>query len=288
MPPLSALPPTDTRRYFRPVGRALVETLERLPAESWDRSTVAGSWRVRDVVAHLSDTAMRRLSLHRDRSGPAPAAPQAAPQPAPQGESEIATLVNQLNASFVAVARRFSPRVLTDLYRTASEALADFFESVPLDAPGLFAVSWAGEAESAGWFDVAREFTEQWHHQAQIRDAVGAPPLSDPAWLRAVLETAVRGLPHAYRDAAAPAGTEVRLDVSGPSGGSWTLRRDEGRWSIWQGGDSAAAATVSLSDQDAWRLLFNALSPEQAARAVRVRGESTLAAPLLRARSVIL
>lgn len=281
MPSLSALPPTDTRRYFRPVGRALVELLEGLPAESWDRPTVAGPWRVRDVVAHLSDTALRRLSLHRDRSGPASAA-------VPSGEAEIATLVNELNASFVAVARRFSPRVLTDLYRNASEGLADFFESLPIDAPGLFAVSWAGEAESAGWFDVAREFTEQWHHQAQIRDTVGAPPLSDPAWLRAVLETAVRGLPHAYRDAAAPAGTEVRLDVSGPSGGSWTLRRDEGRWSIWQGGDSAAAATVSLSDQDAWRLLFNALSPEQAARAVRVRGESTLAAPLLRARSVIL
>ena len=282
MPPLSALPPTDTRRYFRPVSRALVETLERLPEESWDRSTVAGSWRVRDVVAHLSDTALRRLSLHRDRSGPA------SRLTAPSGEAEIATLVNELNASFVAVARRFSPRVLTDLYRTASEGLADFFESVPFDAPGLFAVSWAGEAESAGWFDVAREFTEQWHHQAQIREAVGAPPLSDPAWLRAVLETAVRGLPHAYRDAAAPAGTEVRLDVSGPSGGNWTLRRDAGRWSIWKGGDSAAAATVSLSDQDAWRLLFNALSPEQAERAVRVRGESDLAAPLLRARSVIL
>ena len=281
MPPLSALPPTDTRRYFRPVGRALVETLERLPAEFWDRSTVAGSWLVRDVVAHLSDTALRRLTLHRDRSGPTPAA-------APTGEAEIATLVNELNASFVAVARRFSPRVLTDLYRTASEGLADFFESLPSDAPGLFAVSWAGGAESAGWFDVAREFTEQWHHQAQIRDAVGAPPLSDPAWLRAVLETAVRGLPHAYRDAAAPPGTEVRLDVSGPSGGSWTLRRDDGRWSIWQGGESAAAATVSLSDQDAWRLLFNALSADETTRVVRIRGDAGLASPFLRARSVIL
>ena len=280
MPPLSALPPTDTRRYFRPLGSALVELLRSLPKESWDRPTVAGSWLVRDVVAHLSDTAMRRLSLHRDRSGPDPAA-------APPTEAEISTLVNELNASFVSVARRFSPRVLTDLYRTGSEALADFFEAIPFDAPALFAVSWAGESESAGWFDVAREFTEQWHHQAQIREAVAAPPPSDPAWLRAVLETAVRGLPHAYRDTAAPEGTEVRLDVAGVSGGTWTLRRDPDRWSIWEGGDSAAA-TVSLSDQDAWRLLFNALSSQEASRAVRIRGESGLAAPLLRARSVIL
>jgi uncharacterized protein (TIGR03083 family) len=280
MPPLSALPSVDTRQYFRPVGRALVELLEQLPEESWDRSTVAGSWLVRDVVAHVSDTALRRLSLHRDRSRPR--------AEGPSGEREIATLVNQLNASFVAVARRFSSRVLTDLYRRASEGLADFFESLPFDGPAFFPVSWAGEAESAGWFDVAREFTEQWHHQAQIREAVGAAPLSDPAWLHAVLETSVRGLPHAFRDTPAPPGTEVRLQVTGASGGIWTLRRDADRWSIWQGGDSPAAATLSLSDRDAWRLLFNALSPDEAERAVHIRGDAGLAAPLLRARSVIL
>lgn len=43
-------------------------------------------------------------------------------------------------------------------------------------------MSWAGEDGDAGWLDIGREFTEQWHHQMQIRDAVGAAPLPDPAW----------------------------------------------------------------------------------------------------------
>ena len=37
----------------------------------------------------------------------------------------------------------------------------------------------AGEAVSANWFDVAREFTERWHHQQQIRLAIGGPADAD-------------------------------------------------------------------------------------------------------------
>lgn len=278
---LSAMSPTDTRRFFRPVGNELVELLRGLAPESWDRPTVAGSWLVRDVVAHLADTSLRRLSLQRDEQARGSAGSE------PASEREILALVNGLNATWVAVARRFSPRVLTDLYRTAIEDLADFFESLTLDAPALFPVSWAGEQHSEGWFDVAREFTEQWHHQAQIRDAVGAPPLSDPAWLRAVLETAVRGLPHAYRDVSAAPGATVCLKVTGRSGGAWTLRREAGRWTIHEGAVTAPDASLSMTDDAAWRLLFNALSREEAARAVRAEGDAALTSPLLSARSVI-
>lgn len=283
--PLTPLPTIDTRRFFRPAGREILTILEALPSESWDRPTVAGSWLVRDVVAHLADTALRRLSLQRDGQ-----APPAVRGGRPPGESEIAAMVNGMNARWIDVARRFSPRVLTELYRTASEGLADFFETVPLDAPALFPVSWAGEQDSAGWFDIAREFTEQWHHGSQIREAVEAPrsSASDPAWLRAVLETAVRGLPHAYRRVPAAVGTRVRLEISGPSGGIWTLRRESDRWSIWVGTDAAAAGTVSVSDENAGRLFFNALPPEDAKYAVRTEGEAGLTTPFLAARSVIL
>jgi uncharacterized protein (TIGR03083 family) len=278
--PLEPLPVTDTRAYFRPLGRELVALLEALSGPAWDGPTVAGEWKVRDVVAHLTDTALRRLSHHRDGAGRG--------GDAPLGEREIAALVNDLNASWVAVARRFSPRVLTRLYAAAIEDLAGFFEGLPLDAPALFGVSWAGEERSAGWFDVAREFTEQWHHQAQIRDAVGAPPPSDPAWLRAVLETAVRGLPHAYRLVAAERGTTVALEISGPSGGVWTLERDDRGWRIAQGAGPSPESAASLTDDTAWRLLFNGLTPEDAEAKVTRRGDARWTAPLLAARSVIL
>ena len=280
--PLRPVPPTDTRRFFRPVAAELVTLLRGLPAEAFDRPTVAGTWRVRDVVAHLVDVSLRRLSFHRDGYPPPPPA-----QP-PRTEREFVAFINGLNGQWVDAARRISPRLLTDLYEFAGAALADFTEAFPDHGPALFAVSWAGEERSEGWFDLGREFTEHWHHQAQVRGAVGAPPLRDPAWLHAVLLIALRGLPHAYRGAAAAAGQRLTIDITGAAGGVWTLRRDDDGWSLWAGEESGESARVSMSDDTAWRLLFNALPLDSADDGLVARsGDAALFGPLLRARSVI-
>jgi uncharacterized protein (TIGR03083 family) len=277
---LEAPRPIDTRPLFRPVSAGLVTLLRGLPSADWDRPTVAGHWLVRDVVAHLLDSTLRRLSFHRD--GMAPPAP-----PAPIGsERDFVHFINALNAQWVASAKRLSPRVLTDLYERASRDAADWFESLPLDAPALFPVSWAGEQSSAGWFDVGREFTELWHHQQQIRMAVGAAASGDPRHLAAVIGIAVRGLPHAFRDVAAEPGTSMAIDIAGPSGSRWALTRDEQRWTLWSGDPPSATARVRLSGEMAWKLLFNALRDDDDA-AVEIEGRTELGRAFLRARSVI-
>ena len=278
---LTALPRIDTRPFFRPVSSALVPLLNDLPTAGWEIETVAGSWTVRDVVAHLIDLTLRRLSFHRDGMPPPPP-----PRPI-RSNQEFVAFINTLNAEWVVAARRLSPRVLTDLFARASSELADWFEALPLEAPALFSVSWAGESTSEGWFDVGREFTELWHHQQQIRMAVGAPSLDDPQYLRAVIEIALRGLRHAYRNVEATVGDTIALEVSGPAGGRWTIRRDEGRWTVLQGSTPDARTHVRLSDDTAWQLLFNALDRDDARRAIQIEGDQPLAAPLLAARSVI-
>ena len=177
--------------------------------------------------------------------------------------------------------------MLTDLYARAAAEAADFFEALPLDAPALFAVSWAGEEASAGWFDVGREFTELWHHQAQIRLAVDAAPLADRRHLSAVIDVAVRGLPHALHAVAAEPGETIALDVDGASGGRWTLRREPSRWTLWRGTIAAPATRLRVSDEDAWKLLFNGLPAAVAAGAVQVEGRADLGEAFLRARSVV-
>jgi len=279
--PLEQVPPTDTRRFFRPVATELTTLLRALPADAWDRPTVAGTWRVREIIAHLVDVSMRRVSLHRDRH-----TPPAPPQP-PRTEREFVAFINGLNGQWIDAARRISPRMLTDLYEFVAAALADFTESFPDDGPALFPVSWAGDERSDGWFDLGREFTEQWHHQAQVRDAVAAPPLRDPAWLHAVLLIALRGLPHAFRESRVETGRTLTIEITGTAGGVWTLKRDAGGWTLWAGQESGESARVTMSDDTAWRLLFNALSPENAESLVGRSGDPAVFAPLLRARSVI-
>lgn len=278
--PLAALPPTDTRFFFRPVTTALADLLSTLPPGAWLKPAV-GAWQVRDVAAHLIDVSLRRLALHRDRHTPDP------PPFAIGNHADFTRFINGLNATWTGAARRLSTEQLVEMYASAGGQLADWFEALPLEAPALFAVSWAGETESAGWFDIGRDFTEQWHHQAQIRDAVGALPLADPAWLHAVLRIALRGLPHAYRHQVAADGALIGIHVTGDAGGHWALERSSAAWRLMAGEPSSPAASVKMTDDAAWRLLFNALSDAQAREAVRVSGRADLAAPIFRARSVI-
>jgi uncharacterized protein (TIGR03083 family) len=275
------LPITDARPLFRPLSAEIVALLQSLSPEEWERATLAGSWRVRDIVAHLVDTGLRRLSFQRDhRVPPVPAAPVTT-------ERELAAFINDLNATWIRAAARLSPRVLTDLYAHVSIALADFVEGIPLEAPALFPISWAGEEESAAWLDIGREFTEVWHHGAQIREAVHAGAFPDPTWLRAVLDIALHALPHAYRDVPGRPGVSLAIAIAGPSGGCWTLRHTGARWDIVRGADAAPAATVTMSDEVAWRLFFNALSPSAAEASVRLEGDPGIACPILRVRSVV-
>lgn len=150
----------------------LIALLRGLAPDDWSRPTAAGSWTVKDVTAHLLDVQLRQLSCKRDGAMPPP------PDPPIAGYADLVAFLNRLNAEWVTAARRLSPRVLTDLLELAGGQMAESQAGLDPFAPALFAVAWAGEEESLTWFDMAREHTELWHHQQQIRDAVGAPPLS--------------------------------------------------------------------------------------------------------------
>ena len=274
---LTPLPVTDTRSYFRPLFHEFGNLLAGLPADAWLRPTVAGRWRARDVVAHMVDTGLRRLSFHRDRLVP----------PAPPPDTDFVAFINALNAEFVTLSARFSPEVLRSLHGHMATELSAFFESMPLDAPALFPVSWAGESESAAWFDIGRDFTEYWHHQMQVRDAVGGGQASDPRWLNAVLCLALRALPHQLRHIRKPQGTVIQLEITGAAGGTWAVVSDDSGWAIRQGHAGAAAVTLRMTDGALVKTLFNALPLTSALAASDVSGDITLAAAVLRTRAVV-
>jgi uncharacterized protein (TIGR03083 family) len=270
-----------TADRFRPLLAELVALLRRLEPADWERPTVAPRWRVRDVAAHLLDGDVRKLAVCRDD--------HALPMDAPiDSGRDLARFINGLNASGVAYARRLSPRILTDLLEVTGGWVADFVERLPPHDAARFAVSWAGEAVSENWMDIGREYTERWHHQAQIRDAIGAPRLLEPRWMEPLLDISVRALPGAYTPTDAPAGTTVTLEVEGETRGQWTVERWPPGWRVLRGRPDSPATVVHVRADDAWRLFFNALPADAIASRVRIEGNAALARPLLDARSVIL
>jgi hypothetical protein len=277
---MTPLPPLDTAPLFRPLHDELVRLLRSLDTADWHRPTLARAWRVRDVAAHLLDDDLRKLAACRDGHR-LPGGARI------DGERDLVQFINLLNAGGVSYAARLSPRLLVDLIAVTGRWVAEFVETLPPHEPAVFAVSWAGEASSENWMDTAREYTERWHHQMQIRDAVSARRLLQPRWMQPLLEASVRALPHAYRHLAAPNGAVVTLEVEGETSGSWSVVRGGQRWEVRRGRPERPNATVAVDTDDSWRLLYNGLSPADVKKRVHVRGDESLAAPLLTARSVI-
>ena len=270
----------ETVGLFLPLQRELVSLLRGLGEPDWSRPTLARGWTVKDVAAHLLDTDLRRLSGQRDGHSPAPAVNIT-------GYGELIALINRLNAAWVEAARRLSPRLLTDLLEWAGPQVADLFASLSPEDPAAVPVAWAGESRSANWMDTGREYTEKWHHQAQIREAVGAPPLDSRRWLGPVIGLSMYALPHAFRDVEAPAGGALCVRVDGEAGGVWHITRGPGGWVLHEGAAEKCAARVRLDADAAWRLFFNALDAEEAARRVGAEGDESLCATFLRVRSVM-
>src|SRR5687767_9501737 len=183
--------PLYTTDLFAPLYRELIVLLRGLEPADWERPTVAGAWRVRDVVAHLLDGALRKVSVYRDGHA-------LAPDRQIHSYGDLVGFINDLNAGGVSYSRRLSPRLLTDLLEMTGRWMAELVESLDPHAPALFSVAWAGESQSENWMDTGREYTEVWHHQMQIRDAVNAPGLLEGRWLYPLLDFSVRALPHAY------------------------------------------------------------------------------------------
>lgn len=265
---------------FEGLYAELMSVLEALALDDWERPTSAGSWRVRDVVAHMLDGDLRRLSVHRD--GHLPAVDRVIDE-----YGELVRYLNELNGEWVRAAQRLSPRVMVELLGYVGPRLAAFLKSVDPFARAPFGVAWAGEEESLNWLDVGREYTERWHHQDQIREAVGVPRLDAPYWLRPVLEISLRALPFAYRSMTASEGEVVQIFATGPVGGTWALVREASGWGLFSGRVTEPTCRITLDGTTLAKLLLNRVPEGIATAKAEIQGSEALAGPFLAARAVM-
>ncbi len=265
--------PIDVRPLFAPLHQELIMMLRTLAPEDWQAQTRAPKWKVADVVAHLIDTAIRRLSIERDGHAPP------LPWRTIESNADLTAFLDELNAQWVDASRRVSPRLLLEFVDVVGRQVNDHFESASLDEPARFAVAWAGDESSPNWFDLAREYTERWHHQQQIAEAVRAPLLKAKRWLYPVIDTSMRALPLAYRDVEAAPTTGVTFEITGEAGGAWTLVREQSGWRLFTGALDHAAAHVRVDQDTAWRMFFKQKTRDEVLAAMAVGGRADLARP---------
>ncbi|MCB0127485.1 MAG: hypothetical protein KDE58_34715, partial [Caldilineaceae bacterium] len=131
------------------------------------------------------------------------------------------------------------------------------------------------------------EYTERWHHQQHIRDAVGKPGMTEPRYLHPILDTFLRALPHTFRNISAPPETVVQIAITGTAGGDWFLQRDAQAWHLCTAVDREPTTTVALDEERAWRLLTHGLGSAEARQNATIVGDVALGEHFFQAVSII-
>jgi uncharacterized protein (TIGR03083 family) len=258
---------------------ALTHLLAALSPEDWTRPTVCAGWNVKDVALHLLAGDISNLSRKRDGHSLEPEKPI-------RNDQDLLEFINFLNESWMTAAQRISTPLLVDLLGFVGGQANAFFASLDPFELGV-PVSWAGPDPAPHWLDLAREYTERWHHQQHIRDAVSKPGLKEPRFFAPILDAFVQAMPYTFREMSAPLGTRVTLEITGDSGGIWTIQREAESWELFVGTEPPVAAYVSIDQEDAWRLFTKGSDPSEVRTRSSLKGAEDLGGRIFQMVSII-
>lgn len=278
---MSEFAPIVTRHLFPVLDALLIDLLKNLQPEDWKRPTVARQWTIKDIAAHLLDGNLRTISVIRDQFLVPPADPI-------NSYADLIKYLNRLNADFVQAFKNISPGVLVELLESTGRTFSGIMASLSPNEPAVFSVAWAGQTQSPNWFHVAREYTEKWHHQQQIRAAMGLElPLYQRELHHPYLQVSMYALPYQFRHIQAEEGDLVKISVSGEGGGEWYLQRHISEWKLVEPATETPACSVAIEEDWAWRIFMNAATAAEAEKHVTITGKTELGLPIFDIRAVM-
>jgi hypothetical protein len=261
--------PVDVIDLLPFLDRKLIELLKSLSPEEWEKQTIASLWKVKDVAAHLLDGNIRTLSMLRDN--------YQVEQAPVHAHQEMLDFLNGLNADWIRAMKRVSPTMLILLHEATGQPYYNYYKSLnPYDKSG-FAVDWAGESTSQNWMHIAREYTEKFLHQQQIREAVNKPGLMVPAFFYPFIDVFMLALPYTYRNVKAEEGTIVKVTVTSNIGGAWFLIRINDQWQLNKRMIATPTAEVIIEPEAAWKLFSKSVTPDQVEDKITILGDRELA-----------
>jgi len=265
----SEIVPIKTLPLFSILDDLLIQLLKSLTEDEWNARTVAKKWIVKDIASHLLDGNLRGLSFSRDHYfGEKPENINS--------YSDLVDFLNQLNMTWTNATKRLSPNVIIELLESTGKQYSAHLQTLDPFEDAIFSVDWAGEETSLNWFHIAREYTEKFLHQQQIRNAVGKQALFTKELFYPFISTFMYALPHTYRDVSAQKGTIVTLIVKTEIGGEWSIIKKEKQWEFIESFDEKPTAIIKINPDDAWLLFSKGITPDDAKQKVEIIGDQKL------------
>lgn len=269
----------DVLSLFPDINKNLIVLLKSLNDDDWGKPTVLPGRTVKDLASHLLNGSLRRLSFCRDN--------YQANAPAIKSYDDAVRYIQSLNKSWIEATQWLSPTILISLLELSEQWVYEFFKTLNPSDKAAFPVAWAGEFESQNWFDIAREYTEKWHHQMQIRLAVHKPGINSREFFYPAMDIFMRALPHAYRNTDATLGCGVEVLIKGEGGGRWFIEKTETQWQLTKQLNKEPEVKIEMTDDLAWRLFMDSIPRDVAVKAIIFEGSKTLGEVVLGMRTVM-
>jgi uncharacterized protein (TIGR03083 family) len=266
---MQAFVPIPTLHLFPILDQKLLELLRSLSPEDWEAQTVAKLWKVKDVAAHLLDVNLKTISMLRDGFfGEKPNHIQS--------YQDLVNYLNELNRTWVQAMKRVSPAILIDFLESSGKKYIEQLESLPPFENAIFSVAWAGHETSPNWFHIAREYTEKFLHQQQIRDAVNKPGIMTAELFQPFLEIVMKAFPYTFKEVEAEIGTLVALEITTEIGGTWSIIKTEKTWELSQNPSASPLAKVIMDPETAWKLISKSWKSNEVLDLVKIYGDQKL------------
>jgi uncharacterized protein (TIGR03083 family) len=275
-PPLD--PPGDIPELFAIERVRLLSLLATVSEPDWLKPTPCPAWTILGLSCHLLGDDFSLLSRNRDHYLGTPA-PDAA------GDKEFVEWLDNLQIEWVQAARRLSPRLVVDLLAWTSPQLVDVLRNQ--DGRARTAqVWWAGPDAVPVWLDQLRELSEYWIHRQQLLEALDQPPDLRSELAGPLLDGLRWAYPYRLGQVRAEPGDTVKILIGGPVSATWHLVSTEAGWDFRSQPGPRLVATLSMTTDEAWRLLTNNLPADDNAR-LELTGEPAVVDVIRRTRAII-
>jgi len=267
----------ETLHLFPQLTKELLNLLRSIDESDWLRPSPINGRTVKDLVSHIIDGSLRKLAIQRDGFTDKTNIPNI------QSYGDLVNYIQTLNSDWMNITRRLSPKILVDLLEYSENQFNEFIKTLDPNDTAIFPVNWAGEMESKNWFDIAREYTEVWHHQMQIRISLGKPILMDPKFSEPLYDTFMRGLPYLYKDFTDfEIGYKIKISLTGTLNRSWVIEKYYEKWKLVENKADSIGTTVEFPSEIAWKIFTNThREKEKYNSVIKIKGNEKIGLKLL-------
>lgn len=242
---------------------AIDELLTSLRASQWATPTALPGWSVQDTVSHLIGT---ECALAGQTAPPCEADVRAFPH--------VHNDIGAANELWVQALRGHDPEAMIERFRTVTatrRATLEGMSQQDFDAP-----SWTPAGQGTyGRFMRIRVF-DCWMHEQDIRDAVAIPGHRDGQCARVALSEVAGALGYLVgKRAAAPDGSSVTIELTGPARACWHVLVD-GRATLVDTPPGAPTATLRMDSHLFSRLVGGRLPVADGLADIAIDGDAEL------------